>query len=368
MVRKALALLVVVGVVGIALGGVGLLWPRLADATGHSATRSFSAASVPAGDDLIVTITISGDYGPGGAVVETLPDGFTYKFSSLPATTVAQGPNSNFPSLEEGDVLFGFLSGRENFTYTVTVSSDGGAYSFSGYMRDFEKDKRQVSGATAVMVVAATDTPMPSASRAISPATVTAKGSVMVTITASGYGASGSVEETPPSGFTYLSSSLDEASVTSSGQTVTFALPEEGETATSFRYIVTASDMAGPYDFSGELTDADGGTTMVGGMSSLTVEAAPVTEGPKGSRSFSAASVSEGGNLTVTVTAMDYGQIGAVVETMPAGFTYVSSTPGERRTRRHEADVRAAGAQRNRYLHRYGFQRCGSPYFLRRID
>ena len=84
MVRKAVALLVAVAVVGVALGAVGLWIPGLVGAHGHSATRSFSATPVPAGGELTVTI-VARDYGSIGArVVETLPDGFEYQSSSLP--------------------------------------------------------------------------------------------------------------------------------------------------------------------------------------------------------------------------------------------------------------------------------------------
>ena len=42
-------------------------------------------------------------------------------------------------------------------------------------------------------------------------------------------------------------------------------------------------------------------------------------------RSFSPATVAPGGTVTVTITAANYGSFGAVTETLPAGFSYVSS-------------------------------------------
>ena len=47
--------------------------------------------------------------------------------------------------------------------------------------------------------------------------------------------------------------------------------------------------------------------------------------GPSASRSLSVDSVAAGGELTVTITADGYGIFGDVVETLPAGFDYVSS-------------------------------------------
>ena len=50
----------------------------VAQANGHSATRSFSESTVAPGAELVVTIALSADYGEGGAVVETLPTGFIF--------------------------------------------------------------------------------------------------------------------------------------------------------------------------------------------------------------------------------------------------------------------------------------------------
>ena len=44
------------------------------------------------------------------------------------------------------------------------------------------------------------------------------------------------------------------------------------------------------------------------------------------SRSFSSSSVAPGRQVVVTITATGYGSLGAVTETLPAGFTYVSSS------------------------------------------
>ena len=44
------------------------------------------------------------------------------------------------------------------------------------------------------------------------------------------------------------------------------------------------------------------------------------------SRSISPASVDAGGEVVVTITATGYGSLGAVTETLPAGFTYESSS------------------------------------------
>ena len=46
---------------------------------------------------------------------------------------------------------------------------------------------------------------------------------------------------------------------------------------------------------------------------------------PDASRSLPPESVAPGGEVVVTITADNYGQAGGVTETLPSGFTYVSS-------------------------------------------
>ena len=48
--------------------------------------------------------------------------------------------------------------------------------------------------------------------------------------------------------------------------------------------------------------------------------------GPSATRSLSPDSVAAGGQVMVTITAEGFGAFGQVVETLPAGFTYVSSS------------------------------------------
>ncbi len=290
------------------------------DAEGPSATRALSAASVDAGGQVVVTITADG-YGSFGDVAETLPAGFTYVTSDLPADQVRSVGQT---------VKFALIGGTPptTFTYTVTASSVGGDYSFmgvfSGVDADFDTfDNVEVGGASDITVGAPAG---PNASRSFSPASVAPGGRVVVTITADGYGSFGDVAETLPAGFTYVTSDLPADQVTSEGQTVKFALIG-GTPPTTFTYTVTASSVSGDYSFMGVFSgvDADFDTfdnVEVGGASDITVGA---PAGPNASRSFSPASVAPGGRVVVTITADGYGSFGDVAETLPAGFTYVTS-------------------------------------------
>ena len=110
-----------------------------------------------------------------------------------------------------------------------------------------------------------------SAVRSFSPASVDPGGQVVVTITATGYGAFGGVVETLPPGFSYVSSSLTDDSITVNGRAVSFVLFGE----TDFTYTVAASSAVGSYSFSGVLTNSDGEEVPVGGALSLTVGGPP---------------------------------------------------------------------------------------------
>ena len=74
-----------------------------------------------------------------------------------------------------------------------------------------------------------------------------------------------------------------------------------------------------PYDVQVRAVNASGPGTW-----SATFAGTPVTM--RASRSFAPAPVSAGGELEVTITATGYGGFGGVVETLPMGFSYVSSS------------------------------------------
>ena len=81
--------------------------------------------------------------------------------------------------------------------------------------------------------------------------------------------------------------------------------------------------------------------SLVGGlwvMSGSAPLAAQTT--PSASRSFSSDTVMPGGELTVTITAANYGSVGGVIETLPDGFTYVSQDGADRAVELDNGDIR----------------------------
>ena len=118
------------------LVGLSSLSPVVAQQT-PNATRSFDSATVTPGGELVVTITAV-DYGQAGGVTETLPSGFSYESSTLPANQVlASGQEVRFTVFGPED---------SPFRYTVTASSVPGTYAFSGMLRDSDRVDHTVGG------------------------------------------------------------------------------------------------------------------------------------------------------------------------------------------------------------------------------
>ena len=312
--RKALALLVAVGV---ALGVLGLLLPGsgpIAAQTTPSATRSLSPMSVAPGGEVVVTITTSS--GVFGQVVETLPAGFSYVdgSSDLRASAVA---------VSGRDITF-TLVGQTSFSYTVTASDVADSHTFSGVLKVID-----VSAGTSTdypiadSTIAVEAAGGPSATRSLSPMSVAPGGEVVVTITTSS-GVFGQVVETLPAGFSYVdgSSDLRASAVAVSGRDITFTLVGQ----TSFSYTVTASDVADSHTFSGVLKviDVSAGTSTDYPIADSTI-AVEAAGGPSATRSLSPMSVAPGGEVVVTITTSS-GVFGQVVETLPAGFSYVDGS------------------------------------------
>ena len=302
----AVMLAVVVAAVGVWLSTSPTVAQQIA-----SATRSFDKTSVEPGETVTVTITAS-NYGRLGGVTETLPVGFTYVDSDLDPVQVTV--------IDARTVRF-TLQGDTSFMYTVTASSVEDSHTFSGKLKDSERTDHNV-GCPCVVTVEAADQPPedePSATRSFDNTTVEPGDNVTVTITAGNYGGAGAVTETLPVGFSYVESSLDSVQVTEiDARTVRFTL--QGDT--SFMYTVTASSVEDSHTFSGKLRDSDRTDHNVGCPCVVTVEA----EEPSATRSFDNTSVEPGDNVTVTITAGNYGGAGAVTETLPVGFTYVESS------------------------------------------
>ena len=135
---------IVLVMLAISLAGLGaalLLRPVSLEASNHSAVRSFSQPWAAPGGQLVVTISATG-YGGFGQVEETLPQGFSYTGSSLSEGSVTV----------DGQTVSFVLLGDTSFTYTVEVPDVEGNYTFSGVLKDANREDRVIGGASQIIV------------------------------------------------------------------------------------------------------------------------------------------------------------------------------------------------------------------------
>lgn len=140
-------------VAGIAAALLVLFGPGAVVAQSHSATRTFQDTWAAPGSEFRVDISAR-DYGPFGQVAETLPLGFSYLRSSLPAGAVDV----------EGQTVEFTLFGSDDFHYVVTVPAEEGRYMFSGTIRNSDREAQTIVGDTHLRVgPPPTPTPTPTA-------------------------------------------------------------------------------------------------------------------------------------------------------------------------------------------------------------
>jgi hypothetical protein len=206
-----------------------------------SGTRALPT-SVASRAEFDVAIEVSG-CGNFGQVVETLPDGFAYVGSSLPANQVEQVGNT---------VKFTFLGDSASFTYRVKAPRVAAAttYTFHGRVLDENRISYPIEDDDIVVnafEVSGTRTLLSS---------VASGAEFDVNIEASGCGTFGQVAETLPSGFAYVSSSLPESQVEQIGNMVKFTFLED---SASFTYRVEAATVntTTNYTFQGVVEDED---------------------------------------------------------------------------------------------------------------
>ena len=155
MIRISLGAFAALAIVAM-VGALALLaQPGVVEAQSHSASRTFRQNWAAPGGELRVTITAS-NYGAFGQVVETLPDGFTFKSATLPSSQIEQ----------EGQVVRFNLFGDSSVNYVVTVPTTEGRYTFTGVIRNADRAERSVTGHTQFRVgppptPAPTSTPTP---------------------------------------------------------------------------------------------------------------------------------------------------------------------------------------------------------------
>ena len=114
----------------------------------HSATRSFSATTVAPEAEITVNIALS-EYGEGGSVTETLPEGFTLVSGSI---EFVGGGGFARPSGNQVRVILAG-AGVTNVAYKVTAPSEAGSpFEFTGKFVNFDGESVDIGGAATVTV------------------------------------------------------------------------------------------------------------------------------------------------------------------------------------------------------------------------
>ena len=174
------------------------------------------------------------------------------------------------------------------------------------------------------------------------------------TVSVSGLGsAGGRVEETLPTGFSYVMDSVSptDIRVTERGQTVRFTIRGTNQ----FSYKVMATDVDGSYSIMGLLRDDQKMEYTVTGDSAVAV-------GAVANRALSAMTVRPGAGLTVTIMAGGYDSAGArIEETLPDGFSYMDGSVSEDDIRVTMQDQTVRFTIRGTEMFTYGVTASNSP-------
>ena len=235
-----------------------------------SVSVAVTVGAAPAPDLVVDAPTVSASNPTAGATF-TLSATVRNQGSSLSASTTLRYYRSTDSTITSSDTpagtdpVSGLGAGNTSAeSISVTAPSTAGTYHYGACVDAVTNESdtaNNCSAAVTVTVGAAR------ATRSFSPPSVAPAGEVVVMISASGYGSFGAVTETLPSGFSYVSSSLEDDSVTVNGREVRFRLLGE----TDFTYTVAAPDAAGTYSFSGVLRNSDREEVPVGGALTMAV-------------------------------------------------------------------------------------------------
>jgi hypothetical protein len=245
--------LAIIGISVLLITAVLAMSAGIANAGSAKATRTLYAKTVSAGGSFLVKIEVS-NYGTFGQVIENLPEGFIYRKSTLDPGQVKRGEVGDISDETKTNEWKFTLQDETSFTYTVIAPDREGSYTFSGILKDMNKNECEIGGDTEIVVEEAQEEKMdPTATRTLPKESVSVSEIFTIEMEASHYGYFGTIVETLPDGFDFEDSTLSSKSVEVHDDTVEFEL--EGEP--SFTYTVTAPDEDGSYTFEGILIDED---------------------------------------------------------------------------------------------------------------
>lgn len=263
--RKRKPVLVIRGMLLLLVTVVAIMTPGIANEM-PTAERTLPAEPVPAGESFLVEIEVS-NYGTWGQVIETLPEGFIYRRSTLDTGQVEPEQKGDISGETKTNKRKFPLWGETSFIYTIIAPDIAGTYTFSGILKDMNQNEYKVVGDMEIEIEEAEEEREPSATRTLPEEPVAAGECFTIEIEVSHYGYFGDIVETLPEEFVYEDSTLNSESIEIEDDTVEFSL--EGEP--SFSYTMTAPDTEGTYTFSGILIDEDKDEYDIGGDTEIVV-------------------------------------------------------------------------------------------------
>lgn len=301
-----------------------------------SVVQTANAATANAGSNLTYTLAVTND-GPSDAsnvvVVDDLPDGVTIVSAVSTVGTVTQTANAN----GEVSVAIGTLNAAATATITIIVTvpataaagniTSSATITGDGNDVDANNDTSAVSVATqrlAVLTLTKSDVPDP----------VVVGGQLTYTLLVTNTGPSTAtnvtVTDTLPTGLTFVSVNSTAGSAGEASGVITATIPTLGVNAQATITVVTT------------VLATFAGTTVANSAHASAAEAAQVSANASTAvnpqvdlqltKSHPAGTINRGDQLVYTLNVINKGPSSAtnveVVDTLPAGFTFVSATGG----------------------------------------
>ncbi|MBC8988471.1 DUF11 domain-containing protein, partial [Pedobacter sp. N36a] len=296
--------------------------------TDRSVIKTINNATPAVGSNVVFTVVATNNgpsAGTGITVTDLLPAGYTYVSSTPPAgTTYVPGT---------GVWTIGVLAhtGTSTLTITATVNA-AGPYTNTATISGTENDPSPANNTSTV-----TPVPIPTTDRSVvktvNNATPAVGSNVVFTVVATNNGPSAgtgiTVTDLLPAGYTYVSSTPP-AGTTYVPGTGLWTIGALANTGTSTLTITATVNAAGPYANTATISGTENDPSPANNTSTVTPVPVPTTDRSV-VKTVNNATPAVGSNVVFTVVATNNGPSPGtgitVTDLLPAGYTYVSSTP-----------------------------------------
>ncbi|QNK64746.1 DUF11 domain-containing protein [Pedobacter sp. PAMC26386] len=296
--------------------------------TDRSVVKTVNNPTPAVGSNVIFTLVATNNgpsAGTGITVTDLLPAGYTYVSSAPPAGTTYNNVT--------GLWTIGTLANAATSTLTITATVNAtGPYSNTATITGTENDPTPGNNTSTT-----TPTPTPTTDRSIvktvNNGTPAVGSNVIFTLVATNNGPSAgtgiTVTDLLPAGYTYVSSTPP-AGTTYTPLTGLWTIGTLANAATSTLTITATVNATGPYSNTATITGTENDPTTGNNTSTITPLPTPTTDRSV-VKTVNNSTPAVGSNVIFTLVATNNGPstgTGIVVtDLLPAGYTYVSSTP-----------------------------------------